>query len=358
MQLSETWIELLISCGLGLLVFAVGALLAFIWRKWIGPALIKAAEKLHQDVLAEIERAFLKPFFYSILLISLSIALTLPELDFLRSAPWLTLRQKCLAIGIIVLLTWGALGVCQVIPAIIRRFSDRFELGTGKAFIRFLTYLCRVVVILISISIIFDALGYNINGVLTGLGLGGLSFALAAQELLTNIFGGFVLVMEKPFEIGDWITTPDTEGTVEDIALRATKIRTIEGALMVVPNSKLVSGTITNSARINRRLGRFTLGIEYSTPVDAIKDVIADLREVLSSHPDIYPETVQVQLSEFAASSISIYVQFNTRTADIVKHRLILEDVNLKITAILSKHHVNLAFPSQTIYFSKGGSSD
>ena len=211
---------------------------------------------------------------------------------------------------------------------------------------------------MISISIIFDALGYNINGVLTGLGLGGLSFALAAQELLTNIFGGFVLVMEKPFEIGDWITTPDTEGTVEDITLRATKIRTIEGALMTVPNSKLVSGTITNATRINRRLGRFTLGVEYSTPVESIKLVIADLREMLASHPDVYPETVQVQLSEFAASSISIYVQFNTRTADIVRHRLILEDINLKITDILARRKVSLAFPSQTIYVSKGETAE
>ena len=344
----------LFSIGIAALVGAIGVLAAFLWKKAIGPALIAAAEKLHQTTIAEIERAFLKPVFYGILLAALYTALAFPNVPLLESAVFLFLRQKVLSIGIIVLLTWGMLGVCEVVPSFIHRFSDRFELGTGRAFMRFLMYICRVVVVMISASIIFDALGYNINGVITGLGLGGLSFALAAQELLTNIFGGFVLVMEKPFEIGDWISTPDTEGSVEDIALRATRIRTIEGALMVVPNSKLVSGTITNATRINRRLGRFTLGVEYSTPIESVKAVINDLREMLKAHEDIYPETVQAQLSEFASSSIGIYVQFNTRTADIVKHRLILEDVNLKITEILARNNVHLAFPSQTIYFSKG----
>ena len=336
---------------------AVGILIAFLWKKLIGPALIAAAEKLHQPTSADMQRAFLKPIFYSILLITAYIALAFPRIPWFESAGFLLVRQKVLSIGIIVLITCGMLGVCEVVPSFVRRFSDRFELGTGRAFMRFLMYICRVIVLIISISIIFDSLGYNINGVITGLGLGGLSFALAAQELLTNIFGGFVLVMEKPFEIGDWISTPDAEGSVEDIALRATCIRTIDGAPIIVPNSKLVSGTITNSSRINRRLGRFTLGVEYSTPVESIKAVIDDLRTMLRAHEDIYPETVQAQLSEFAASSISIYVQFNTRTADIVKHRLILEDINLKITEILKRHDVHLAYPSQTLYFAKGDTS-
>lgn len=345
---------LLVSLGAAALTLAVGVLIAFLWKKAVGPAFIAAAEKLHQPTIADMQRAFLKPVFYIIVLIAIYTALAFPEIPLLKNAGFLLFRQKVLSIGIIVLLTWGALGVCKVVPAIIGRFSSRFELGTGHAFMRFLMYICRVVVVMISASIIFDALGYNINGVITGLGLGGLSFALAAQELLTNVFGGFVLVMEKPFEIGDWITTPDTEGTVEDIALRATSIRTIDGALMVVPNSKLVSGTITNAARINRRLGRFTLGVEYSTPVESVKEVISDLRAMLKAHEDVYPDTVQAQLAEFAASSIGIYVQFNTRTADIVKHRLILEDINLKITEILARRNVHLAFPSQTIYVAKG----
>lgn len=347
--------ELFISLGLTILCGLIGVLIAFLWKKAVSPALIKAAEMLHQPTLADTQRAFQKPVFYIILLITLYTALAFPEVAFLESAGFQLFRQKVLSIGIIVLLTWGALGVCEVLPAFLRRFSDRFDLGTGRAFMRFLMYICRVIVLMISVSIIFDALGYNINGVITGLGLGGLSFALAAQELLTNIFGGFVLVMEKPFEIGDWITTPDTEGSVEDIALRSTRIRTIDGALMVVPNSKLVSGTITNASRINRRLGRFTLGVEYSTPVESIKEVISDLREMLRTHKDVYPETVQAQLSEFAASSIGIYVQFNTRTADIVEHRLILEDINLKITDILTKRNVQLAFPTQTVHIAKEG---
>ena len=193
-------------------------------------------------------------------------------------------------------------------------------------------------------------LGYNINGVLAGLGLGGLSFALAGQDMVSNFFGGLVLVTERPFEIGDWVSTPDVEGTVEDISLRSTKVRTLENALVIVPNSKVTTTPITNWTRMKMRLARFTLGLEYKTSPAALQSTVQAVEAMLKGHEGVHAGTVQVRLLDFGPSSLDVTVQFYTKTTDITEYRAVREDINLRILDILAAQGVSLAFPSRSLY--------
>ena len=143
---------------------------------------------------------------------------------------------------------------------------SRFDLGAGDTVIRFLERIYKAVILLFAGVLVVTEIGYNVNSLIAGLGLGGLTFALAAQDSASNFFGGLVIIFEKPFELGDWISTASLEGSVEDITFRSTKIRTLANALTVVPNSKLCGEPITNWTRMKMRLAQFTLGLTYGTP--------------------------------------------------------------------------------------------
>ena len=140
---------------------------------------------------------------------------------------------------------------------------------------------------------------------------------------------------------------------MEDITLRSTKIRTLDGALTIVPNSKLTSTPITNWTRMNKRLSQFKLGLLYSTPKDVLTSVMNDIRSMLENDPAVQEDTVQVRLLDFAPSSIDITVIYYTKCTAIKDYRAAKEEINLRIMEILERNGAQLAYPSQSIYFAK-----
>ena len=136
----------------------------------------------------------------------------------------------------------------------------------------------KVLFVIFAALAMLEALGFPVNSLIAGLGLGGLTVSLAAKDTASNLFSGLVLLVERPFVIGDWVTCAGVEGTVEDITFRSTKIRTLANTLTVIPNSLVSAGFITNSSQRKMRLSEFTLGVCYDTPRAAIERVMADLR--------------------------------------------------------------------------------
>ena len=334
--------------GIPLAVLAVFCAAAFVAARWLGPAVAKIAERFGHPCLAEAARVFLKPSAYCLIALGAYGAVEVLSQDVHTRFPWLDATGKVCAIACIVFLTVGLVRAAHVIPEVILGVGSK--LGTGKALANFLTSILQAFILLIAATMILAQLGQNINGVLAGLGLGSLSFALAGQDIVSNIFGGIVIITEKPFEIGDWVKTVDVEGTVEDISLRSTKIRTLDNCVTVVPNQKFTSAAITNWTRLNRRLAQFTLGLEYGTSSAVLKRVLEDLRAMLTQHPDIHADTVQVRFSGFDSSTLNIFVQFYTSKVDLAQHRAVMEDVNLKILDLMAQNGASFAFPSRTIY--------
>ena len=215
----------------------------------------------------------------------------------------------------------------------------------------FLSRVLKVVIAALALIVLLQEWDYDVNGFIAGLGLGGLAFALAAQQTLSNVFGGIVIITDKPFSIGDWILTPSVEGIVEDINFRSTRIRTFAQAVVTVPNSTLANEPITNWSRMGKRRITFTLGLTYDTPRDKIEKCIQKIRAMLQNHTDVHPETILVYFDSYGDSSLNIFLYFFTRSTVWEEYLRVKEDVNLRIMGILEEEGVSMALPSTSIYF-------
>ena len=188
-------------------------------------------------------------------------------------------------------------------------------------------------------------MGVSVQGLVAGLGLGGLAVSLAAKDLLANLFGGLAIVTEKHFTIGDWIETPTVEGTVEGITFRSTLVRTFDQALVTVPNSILANEAIKNWSKMGKRRITYHLGISPFTPREKIQRAVQRIREMLQNHPDIHPQTIFVYFERFGESSLDLFLYFFTKTT-VWGEYLQVEDCNLKILQILEEEGIELAFPA------------
>lgn len=183
--------------------------------------------------------------------------------------------------------------------------------------------------------------GYNVNGFVAGLGLGGLAFALASKDVLANLFGGVVIIIEKPFTIGDWISTSSVDGIVEDITFRSSKIRTFEQALVTVPNATLANDLITNWSKMGKRRVTFNLHFTIDTSKEKLENVVKQIDNLLKHHPDIHQKPIHVALSEYNGSGIEILIYFFTKTTDWGQYLKVKEDINFKIMDILKSEEVS-----------------
>src|SRR3972149_4700273 len=211
----------------------------------------------------------------------------------------------------------------------------------------------RILVVTLGILFILENFGYDITSLLAGLGLGGLAFALAAQDTVSNIFGSITVFSDKSFQLGDWISIGDIEGTVEDIGFRSTRIRRFDQALVTVPNSQFIKGGLVNySARKKRRI-EFYLGVTYSTSVSKIKEAIERIKKIIEEDDRFDHSFYMVKFTDFGAYSLNIYIYCFTKTTVWDEFLTVREEFNLKIMKMLEELSVEMAFPSQTVYLNK-----
>ena len=204
---------------------------------------------------------------------------------------------------------------------------------------------------------VMNELGFNVTGLITGVGLAGLTVSLAAQDSASNLFSGLVILMEHPFVIGDGIAVGDVEGTVEDISFRSTKIRALDNSVYVLPNSSVSNATVNNGTSRTKRLFRFTLGVTYTATRPQLEHLIADLDALLRAHPDVYTDSVTVKLTGFGDSSIDILISCYIKTADLGKFLAIQNGLNLDIMDVMAKNGTQFAFPSTSVYLEKSDSA-
>ena len=261
------------------------------------------------------------------------------------------LLSKVFRSVLVVLVALGLYDLAGKYSVFAAEMENLISLKMDKILVPFISKIVKFIIIVLGITVILQEWDYDIDGFIAGLGLGGLAFALAAQQTLSNLFGGIVIITDKPFSIGDWILTPSVEGTVEDINFRSTKIRTFAQAIVTVPNSTLANEPVTNWSRMGKRQITFKLGVTYGTPKEKLEKCIAEIKNMLRQHAGIHQETIFVSFDSFGDSSLDIFLYFFTRTTDWGEFLRVKEDVNLKIMSILEKEGVSLAFPSTSIYF-------
>ncbi len=211
--------------------------------------------------------------------------------------------------------------------------------------------------ILAALSVLQN-LGFNIGGLLAGLGIGGLAVALAAQKTLENLFGGFVLVADRPVRIGDFCRAGEHLGTIEDIGIRSSRIRTLDRTLVCVPNAELSTVRIENYGVRDKMRLYTVLQLGYDSSPDQMRYLLVELRSMLYAHPKTLPDPCRVRFINFGAHSLDIEIFVFIETADWNEFTGIREDIYLRILDIVAESGAYFAYPSQTLYLGRDGGRD
>jgi MscS family membrane protein len=220
-------------------------------------------------------------------------------------------------------------------------FNDQFLLLVGK--------LLKSVLVVIAALTLLSNVGVNITALLGSVSVLGLALGLAAQDTVSNLFGTVAVFVDKPFKVGDRIQiSGGVDGTVEEMGLRATRVRSLDGYLITVPNKAVGNNTVTNiTARPTIRTV-LNYGLTYDTPAARIRRGTELLREIFNGHP--LSKDVSVTFNRFDASSLNIEVVLLTATTDWKVYTAALEDLNLQVKERFDSERLEFAFPTQTVY--------
>lgn len=208
----------------------------------------------------------------------------------------------------------------------------------------------RVFVVIVGGLFILQNLDVNITALLAGLSIGGLALALAAQDTLKNLFGSFMIFIDKPFSVGHWITSGDIDGTVEEVGFRSTRVRSFRNSLYYVPNGKLADATIDNHGLRQYRRFFMHIAVTYDTPPDLIEVFVQGLRKIVEKHPKTRKDFYIIEFNEMGDFSLKImfYIFFAVPTWPEelrARHEILIEVVRLA-----EKLGVRFAFPTSTLH--------
>lgn len=336
-----------IKFGYAIAVFIIFFIIRKLFSRYILKLILNFTTKTQSNIDDQVIRAFSKPIsvFIIILGVYFAIKILYPNIH------TQFLVGKLMKSLIIILLGWGLFNLTEATEELFTKVGRHLNIKFDQIIIPFISKVLKFVIVALIITIVASEWGYNINGLITGLGLGGLAVALAAKDSLSNLFGGVVIITETPFTIGDWIKTPSVEGTVEDITFRSTKIRTFAQAIVTVPNSTLANEAITNWSKMGKRQITFNLKLNIHTPREKIVACTNDISDMLTKHDGIDPSTIFVNFTDFSTSSLDLFLYFFTKTTNWEEWLKIKEDCNLKIMKILEDNDVEIALPTQHLYY-------
>ncbi|MEA3353290.1 MAG: mechanosensitive ion channel family protein [Campylobacterota bacterium] len=250
----------------------------------------------------------------------------------------------------IVIVFWSFVLILNHLSVHIHKITNKFGDKISNDVANFMVKSVRFFIIVIGIIVLVQEWGYNVSGFLASLGLVGMAFALAAKDTAANLFGSLVIFTDKPFKVGDWILTPDVEGTIESIGIRSTKVRTFAQAQVTVPNAVLANSAILNWSRMGKRRIKMNVGLTYDTSGETVQKIVDDIKTMLQNHPDIHQDTIHIYFTNFGSSSLDIFCYYFTKTTNWGEYMKVLEDTNIKIMKIVEQNGSSFAFPTQTLH--------
>ena len=335
--------------GIALGIFLLFLLLRKIFAKYVFKLLLKLSKKVKTTLLTSIFTAFEKPLQWLFIIIGFYVTVQYYPL-FNQSNPvfWDILRS-----GIVIIISWGLYNLTASSSHVFDKLNDKYSFEIDAILVPFLSRILRVVIVIIAISVVAQEFGFNVSGFVAGLGIGGLAISLAAKDAIANLFGGFVIITERPFTIGDWIMTSTVEGTVEEITFRSTRIRTFKDAVVTVPNAILSNSEITNWSKMSKRQVTFYIKVNFDTSKQTLDKIVKNINELLLQHPDIHDDSVQVKFDLFDQNGYGISVTFFTKTTVLGEYLRIKEEVNFQIMELLETEDVQLAVPSMKLSLDK-----
>ena len=327
----------LISLALFILSFAIMRISLLILVR----LLVKVNVRFQNSFFFALAKSVKRRSLPVILVASLAIAKSTLVLPKVLGGYW----GKILAVCIIV---FSVLFICDVIT----NFTDNY-LSQKKNVILSdgIITLTKVVVWIIGILTILSNVGVNVTTFITGLGIGGVAVAFAAQSIIADLFNYFVIVFDKPFLKGDFIQIDQDLGTVEYIGIKSTRIRRNTGEQLLISNTNLLASRIQNYRVLERRRKYMVLGVEYSTPIETLKKIPDLVKSIIESESST--TFYSARFVEFADSSLNFEVIYYVNIADYAEFIKVVENINYRLVEEFAKINANFAFPSTTVYLSK-----
>ena len=205
---------------------------------------------------------------------------------------------------------------------------------------------------------VLHSFGVNVITVLAGPGVGGITVALAAQKTLENFIGGITLYADQPVRVGEFCRFGGTLGTVEEVGLRSTRVRTLDRTVVTIPNSEFSNQQIENFARRDRVWYHPTIHLRYETTQDQIRYVLVEVHRMLYAHPKVDSASARIRFVGFGHSSLDLEVFSYVTVIDYEEYIEVAEDLNLRIMDIVTAAGSSFALPSQTTYLEEGRGLD
>lgn len=230
------------------------------------------------------------------------------------------------------------------------KLESKTNFNGNEALNSFISKILKSIIYLIAAFIILKDFNIDLSGLIAGLGIGSAAIALAAQDFVKSIIGGFAIIADQTFEIGDFIEVGTFQGTVIDITFRSTKIKAANNTITSMPNSVIITEYVRNWSKLENRRLEMSLRISLNSSTETINRALSKLKTVLKNHENINSETVRVFLDRIDSDANIIGITTYMDTADYDEYLRIKEDINCKILEVLERENIELVYPTQKVY--------
>ncbi|RIV84610.1 mechanosensitive ion channel family protein [Aurantiacibacter zhengii] len=247
-------------------------------------------------------------------------------------------------------LVWLAIRLVDAAARVITARMRRRERRQAISVITLVRRSAKVLLLVIAVLAVLDTLGFDMTTGVAALGLGGLALALGAQKTVENLVGSISVIADKPVQVGDFCRVGSVVGTVEDVGMRSTRVRTLDRTLVTIPNGDFASREIENYAKRDRFLFNPTIGLEYGLSAAKLREAVGIIEKVLRNHELVDDEDARARFAEFGASSLDIEVWAYITVADYAESRLVRQELLLEMLDRLESAGMAIAFPTRTIH--------
>jgi MscS family membrane protein len=341
--------------AIGILVLIVFSYaVGWIVSKTLKTLLVPLAKRTRTPIDDRLLETTRRPARWAAALITLAASVTFLDLS-LKATLWVDRALVAFAFVTAIVI------VSAIVDAFASTARERLEREgqrSGAGVVSIVSRVVKALLACVAIIGILQALGFNVTGLLAGLGIGGIALALAAQKTVENLFGGLSIMADKPVKIGDYCRFGNQTGWIEDFGFRSTRIRTPERSILSVPNAEFSTLQIENLSDRDRIRFGSTIGLRYETTPDQMRGLLIDLRRLFIGHPKVGADLLRIRLVDFAPSALSVEIQAYIMTADMAEYYAIREDLLLRIMEVVAANGTGFAFPSHTMYVARDGGLD
>ena len=335
------WRASVFSCALILLF-------RFFYRNFILKLTAFLKQRYKYDFIDDFVKAFNHPIQTFLWILAFYTFIIFSPLDLLSRYPVINkIMSSCLDLCLI----WGLYNLCDAGHGLIMKLLKRSNLHIDETLAELISALAHMICVMFGIVLVANEWDYDITAFVASLGIGAMAIAFAAKDSLANIFGSLVIITERPFVIGDWISANNIEGIVEKITFRSTCIRTFYQELVYVPNNLLSNTPIINYTQRKKFRIQYLLGLTYSTTREQLQNVCLQLRQLCQQMEEIDNEGIDINFFEFGDSSLNIRIVCYAKASKNSVYLKVREKFNLEVMKILEENGVSCAFPSRSIYF-------